>query len=144
MGGGKELQKADLATIATLYRCGKSNKEISEESGVSSLSAQRWTKHFHEAGSTEIPTTKKRSGRPRSVPPHTLRLVQCEIEKNPCITLKELKKKNPKLLGKGSDRTAREYLHRDLEYKRCVARKKPLLNEKQCSNRLEFCKKYSE
>ena len=71
MGGGKELQKADLAVIATLYRCGKSNKEISEESGVSSQSVQRWTKYFHEAGCTEIPTTQKRSGRPHSVPPHT-------------------------------------------------------------------------
>lgn len=144
MGGGKELQKADLAVIAALYRCGKSNKEISEESGISSRSVQRWTKYFREAGSTEIPITKKRSGRPRSVPPRTLRLVQREIEKNPRITSKELKKKNPKLLGKVSDRTVREYLHRDLEYKRCVARKKPLLNEKQRSNRLKFCKKYLE
>ena len=141
-GGGKELQKADLAVIATLYRCGKSNKEISEESGVSSRSVQRWTKYFREAGSTEIPTTKKHSGRPCSVPPRTLRLVQHEIEKNPHITSKELKKKNPKLLGKVSDRTVREYLHRDLEYKCCVARKKPLLNEKQLKKRLESHKKY--
>nr|BDT62741.1 MAG: hypothetical protein [Metapenaeus ensis nimavirus] len=98
MGGGKELQKADLAVIAALYRCGKSNKEISEESGISSRSVQRWTKYFHETGSNEIPITKKHSGRPCSVPPRILRLVQREIEKNPRITSKELKKKNPKLL----------------------------------------------
>ena len=58
MGVEKEVKEADLAVIATLYHCGKSNKEISQESGVSSRSVQRWTKRFREAGSDEIPTTK--------------------------------------------------------------------------------------
>ena len=142
MGGGKELKEADLAVIATLYRCGKSNKEISQETGISSRSVQHWMKRFREAGSGEIPTTTKYPGRPRLVSSRTVRLVQRQVEKNPHITSWELKEKNPKLLGKVSDRTVRDYLHHDLKYKRCVARKKPLLNEKQRSNRLIFCKKY--
>ena len=93
-----------------------------------------------EAGSGEIPTTTK--PRPHLVSSHTVRLVQRQVEKNPCIKSRELKEKNPKLLGKVSDRTMLGYLHPDLKYKRCVAHKKPLLNEKQCSNRLKFCKKY--
>ena len=52
MGGGKELQEADKAAIAAFFRCGKSNKEISEETGVSRRSVERLTKHFRDSGST--------------------------------------------------------------------------------------------
>ena len=56
-----------------------------------------------------LPQTKC-PGRPHLVSSCTVRLVERQVEKNPCITSQELKEKNPKLLGKVSDRTVSDFI----------------------------------
>ena len=71
---------------------------------------------------------KNNTGRPYLVSPRTVRIMQRQIEMIPRTKSPQLKEKNTKLVGKFCDRPVCEYLHCDLSYKHCVARKKTLIN----------------
>ena len=56
------------------------------------------------------------------------------------MTAQQLKKQNPILLSEASLRTVQRVLKRDLNFKCCVAKKKPILTKRQIKNRLTFAK----
>ncbi|KAG7177742.1 putative Transposable element Tcb1 transposase-like 9, partial [Homarus americanus] len=143
MPGNKQLKTDVVADIVTLHKGKKSNKEISAITGVPLRSVQRWTKKFEDGGGVEDPAHKKRPGRPRVTTPRTLKVIQRQVDKEPRISARQLKEKNPQLLGHVAERTVRKILHDDLKYK-CVARKKPLITQRQHKNRVAFCRKYLE
>ena len=93
-------------------------------------------------GCNELPTHSLGGGTSKKQPPQTLRLLKRQLDINPRLTAKQLKKENPKLLSTTSIRTIQRRLHDDIGYKKLEAKRKPLVTEKQRKKRLEFAKKY--
>lgn len=142
MPRGPELRKEQIAAISSLCVAGKSNKDISIQTGIALRSVQRWTKKCRDAGGDDPPLQVKRAGKQRKVSKRTLKVLQRQVEAEPRITAKELKEKNPKLLQQVSVRTVQRRLKDDLCYEHRAPRRKPILTEKQRQKRVQFCKKY--
>ena len=142
MGRGKHLTPCQIAVITALCKAGHSNNFISQQTGVSSRSLQRWTKQFKDSPDGNVTLEEKIPGRPRKTSARTLNIIKRQVEVCPNITSRQLKEQNPELLGNVCTRTVRRRLHEDQGYTRCASRKKPLVTYKQRMNRLQFARKH--
>ena len=139
MGKGKHLRPDQIAVITALCQAEKSNIYISNYTGINLRTVQLWTKKFRESVDGDVQLQKKQTGRPRKVVPATLRLLKREIEKNPFITARKIKENN-RVLQDMSLHTIRKALRVDLQYKRRVAKRKPLLTARQKRMRLALAR----
>ncbi|KAG0716278.1 Transposable element Tcb1 transposase [Chionoecetes opilio] len=142
MGRGKELTKEQIAAISSLILVGKDNKEISAITGLALRSVQRWTKKCKDAGESDPPLRKKRTGKARLTSQRTLKVLQCQVDLEPRISAKELREKNPRLLQAVSVRTIQRRLRDDLCFQYRAPRRKPILTTLQKKKILLFSKKY--
>ncbi|KAG0721643.1 Transposable element Tcb1 transposase [Chionoecetes opilio] len=142
MGLGKELTKEQIAAISSLILVGKDNKEISAITGLALRSVQRWTKKCKDAGESDPLLQKKRTGKARLTSQRTLKVLQHQVDLEPCISAKELREKNPRLFQDVSVRTIQRCLRDDLCFQYRAPRRKPILTTLQKKKRLLFCKKY--
>ena len=132
----------NIAAVVALYRGGKTMKEITAITGVGQRTVYRWVKRYKDGGETSNPVHKPRSGRGRKVSQRTLSIIKREVERDPHLTAKALREKNPTVLGDVSVRTVQRSLHDDLGYRSCKPRPKPLITTHQKENRVKFCRKY--
>lgn len=139
----RTLKPCDVTRIIALYKAGINNKEISRQTAINLRSVQRVICRFKEDGERLEPKPKPKSGRPRKFTERTLNSIKRQDNIQPSITAREIKDRNPRLLGNVSLRTVQLRLHDDLGFRSFKARKKPLINERQRTNRLNFCRKYS-
>ena len=139
MGKGKHLRPGQIAVITALCQAEKSNIYISNYNGINLRTVQLWTKKFRESVDGDVQLQKKQTGRPRKVVPATLRLLKREIEKNPFITARKIRENNS-VLQDMSLHTIRKALRVDLQYKRRVAKRKPLLTARQKRMRLALAR----
>ena len=72
--------------------------------------------------------------------PRTLNILKRQVDNEPSITARQLKEMNPNLLSNVSIRTIQRRLHVDLEFRRQVAKRKPLITARQQRNRLRFAR----
>ena len=128
--------------IIALVKAGHDLAFIAQQTGVRLRTVQRIVKRFRDTGEASVPAPLPKPGRPRLTSARTRSVIARQVNKDPKLTARELKEKNPKLLGNVSLRSVQQLLHDDLGYKSYRARKKPLLNELQKAKRVRFCKKY--
>ena len=140
MGLGSNLKSDQIAAITALCQAGHSNKEICTITGVSKRSVQRWTKKFRDSLTGEVQLQGKTTGRPRKFGPRTLNITKRQVDLEPSLSTRKLKEMNPDILSHVSMRTLQRRLSVDLEYRRRVARKKPLITERQQRNRMIYAK----
>ena len=118
------LKPPDIAAIAYLAKAGHKPTYISETTGISLCSCERWSKAFHDNNFQDLPLPKKPPGKARKVSPRGVSILRREVEKNPRITAKQLKDQNPDILGNVSVSTVCRNLRRDLQYQwRCAWKK---------------------
>ena len=135
---GKYTKLTDVQGVIDLHNAGHDTAEISHMKGMNRRTVQRILKKFKDSGSGELPLHKKSPGRPRKISKRTQNVLKRAIEIDPCLTANDLMERYPRLLAGVSKRCIQETLQRDLKYRSCRARKKPLINEKQVKNRLKF------
>ena len=128
--------------IIALVKAGHDLAFIAQQTGVRLRTVQRIVKRFRDTGEASVPAPLPKPGRPRLTSARTRSVIARQVNKDPKLTARELKEKNPKLLGNVSLRSVQQLLHDDLGYKSYRARKKPLLTELQKAKRVRFCKKY--
>ena len=117
--------------IITLVKAGHDLAFIAQQTGVRLRTVQRIVKRFRDTGEASVPAPLPKPGRPRLTSARTRSVIARQVNKDPKLTARELKEKNPKLLGNVSLRSVQQLLHDDLGYKSYRARKKPLLTESQ-------------
>ena len=78
------------------------------------------------------------TGRPRKFGPLTLNIMKRQVDLEPSLSTRQLKERNPGILANVSMRTLQRRLSVDLEYRRRVARKKPLITVRQQRNRVIY------
>ncbi|XP_064082559.1 uncharacterized protein LOC135198676 isoform X3 [Macrobrachium nipponense] len=138
----EQLRPDQIASITSLCRAGKSNKEIACLTSLSLRSVQRWTKKFRDGGAVDPPLQGKSTGRPRKITTGTLKVLRKQVDADPCLRAPQLKEKNPVLLGNVSVRTVQRRLSDNLKISRCFAGRKPMITLRQRANRVSFCHKY--
>ena len=136
------MTPCQIAVITALCKAGHSNNFISQQTGVSLRSVQRWSAKFKASPDGNVTLHEKIPGRPRKTSARILNIIKRQVEVCPTITSRQLKEQNPELLGNVCTRTVRRRLHEDLGYTRCAARKKPLVTYKQRMNRLQFARRH--
>ena len=134
------LKPPDIAAIAYLAKAGHKPTYISNTTGISLRSCERWSKKFRDNNYEDLPLPSKHPGKARLVSPRGVSILGRDVEKNPRITAKQLKDQNPDILGNVSLNTVRRILRRDLNYKYRCAWKKPILTNRQIKNRVKFAK----
>ena len=137
-------KRDDIVRIVQLHKSGFSSLDISKETGASCRTVQRLVKKFVDGGSHELPVHTHGGGRVPKVSPRTLPVLKRQVECNPTLTARQIKEQNPILLGEASVRTVQRRLHDDLGFHKVVARKKPLVTERQKGNRVKFFNKYKD
>ena len=85
----------EIVVITALYHAEKSNKYISDYTGIHIRSVQRWTARFRESIDGNAKLQRKQTGRPRKDVHATLRLLKRELENNPSISAHQIKDNNP-------------------------------------------------
>ena len=134
--------REDVGAVIALYKAGHRRKEIVAQTGVHPKTVTRLIRRFKDNGETYLPVPKPRPGRPCSITPRTKQLISRQVFNNPRLSARELKEKNPLLLGHVSVRNVQRVLHDDLGYKSFKARRKPMLTKQQMERRMQFCTKY--
>nr|XP_027208486.1 uncharacterized protein LOC113802164 [Penaeus vannamei] len=117
MGPRKQISASQISTICALVNKNKSNKEIAINLGLTLRTVQRWTKKYRASGSGDPPPKHKPSGPKPKLSQRTLSIISRQIEAQPCISSREIKERNPQLLGGVSTRTVRDYMRNYLEYR---------------------------
>ena len=140
MNKGSNLKPPDIAAIAYLAKAGHKPKYISETTGISLRSCERWSKAFRDNNYQDLPLPKKPQGKARKVSPRGVSILRRDVERNPRISAKQLKEQNPYILENVSERTVQRILKRDLQYKYRCAWKKPIQTRRQIRNRIKFGK----
>ena len=140
MGKGKHLKIDQIAAIAALYQAGHKNLEISTQTGINLRTVQSWTKKYRESPNGDVQLQKKQPGRPKLTGPRTLNILKRQVDIEPSVSARQLKERNTALLSTVSIRTIQRRLHVDLEFRRRVAKKKPMITARQQRNRLQFAK----
>ena len=124
---GKRLTPCQIAVVTALHKAGKSTRYIANETGVSDRSITRWIKKFKASPGGDVELQKKAPGRPRKLDVRALRIIKRAVEAEPSITARQLKERNPGILGEVSVRPIKRVLHDDLGYIRQRACKKMVL-----------------
>lgn len=118
-----------------MHRGGSSLSQIAVEFGRGKDVISKVLKRYRERGLVEV---AKRSGRPRKLTDHDIRILKREIRKNRRAPLAELAQN---LTTPVSSRTVRKKLH-ELGIMSCIAVKKPFLSPKHKADRLAFAKRH--
>ena len=139
MGKASNLRPDQIAAITALCKADHDNKYISEITGISLRSVQRWTKKFKDSVDGNVHLQKKPPGRPRKLSPYTLNLLKRVVDNEPSITVRQIREQND-CVAHVSRSTISLRLRTDLGFKRYAAKKKPLLTNRQVRNRLSFAK----
>ena len=95
---------------------------------------------MHKTCGMVVQLQGKTTGRPRKFGPRTLNIMKRQVDLEPSLSTRKLKEMNPDILSHVSMRTLQRRLSVDLEYRRRVARKKPLITECQQRNRVNYAK----
>ena len=121
------MTPCQIAVVTSLCKSGHSNEYICNETGISARTVRRWVRKFKLStdGDVQLP------GRPRKLDQRALRIMRRQVEAEPSITARQLKQRNPGILGQVSVRTIQRHLHNDLGYVRRRARKKALVTARQ-------------
>ena len=117
MGGGKRLTPMQIAVITALSKAGHPNDYICNTTGVSARSVRRWVQRFKGSPDGDVQLQQKPLGRRRKLSLRDLRILRRAVEAEPSITARQLKERNPDILGTVSVRTIQRRLHDDLGYK---------------------------
>ena len=91
MSRGAEISYEDLVALVTLHKDGKKNSDIAKSLGLKDRAVRKWVKRFKDGGGVEIPTIKKRCGRPKLVSPTTSRAIRRQVVKDPSLTARNLR-----------------------------------------------------
>ena len=129
-GGGKRA----------LSQAGHKSKFISETTGFSLRSCERYSKKFRDNNFKDLQQPKKPLGKARKVSTRRVAILRREVEKNPSIPAKQLEEQKPLVLENVSLRTVQRILSRDLHYKWRCAWKKPIQTRCQIKKRVNLAK----
>ena len=140
MGLGKNLSTEQLAAVTSLCKAGHSNQEISNLTGVSLRSVQRWTKVFRESPDGTIPLQKKQPGKPKKTDRRALNIIKRQLDNNPRLSARQIKESNPALFSHVSLATVKRLINKKLQFTCHVPRRKPLVTNRQKANRIMFAK----
>ncbi|XP_076042646.1 uncharacterized protein LOC143026312 [Oratosquilla oratoria] len=99
--------------------------------GVRKRTIQRWKQKFRASREAATSTHTKRLRRDQKSSPHTVDFVKRQIDNNPYISTRELKKRIPHVLGSVSARTVWCRLHDDQGFCSCCDRMKLLTIDQQ-------------
>ena len=133
MGRNADLSKETLTHIHTLYKAKYSVKEICEATGVSKRSVQRWTRRCGETKDGGVPTQLKKPGRSYKISDKALNIIRRELKTCPTLSAREIKEKNPQLLGIVSVRTVSRYVKEKLHLpSRVAAPKRAYFRDSHC------------
>ena len=99
MVNAKRITPCQIAVMTALHKAGKDTAYISIETGVSIRSVRRWIKRFKDSPTGDVELQPKPKGRPKLTGPRALRIIKRQVDANPSITSRELKEKNPGILG---------------------------------------------
>ena len=94
MGKASNLKPDQIAAITALCKAGHENKYISELTGISLRSVQRWTKKFKDSVDGNVHLQKNPPGRPRKLSPYTLNLLKRVVDNEPSITVRQIREQN--------------------------------------------------
>ena len=134
----KELSKQVRDKFVEKYRSGLGYKKISETLNIPLSTIKSIIKKWNQYGTrTNLP----RDGRPPILTDQAKKALIREATKRPKITLKELQSATAEIGVSVHRTTLSRALHRAGLYRR-VARKKPLLKEKNKQTRLVFAKRH--
>ncbi|XP_076064995.1 uncharacterized protein LOC143039030 [Oratosquilla oratoria] len=97
--------------------------------------------YIYDSGEDCIPAPLPKPGRPRKTTFRIRKLIDRQVRKDPRLTARLLKEKNPNLLGDVSIRSIQQLLHNDLNYKSYRTRTTPWVTRWQVVKRLKFAKK---
>ena len=114
MGKGKPLTPCQIAVITAFCKENKDNAYISDKTGVSLRTVQLWTKKIKESPDGTVLTHGKKTGRPRKTSQRSLNVIKRQVEAHPSITARQLKERNPVILGNVAVRTVRRILQKRL------------------------------
>lgn len=142
---GNRTKHDDVVRVVELHKVGKNNREIAHLVGLTESTVSRLLNKWRVGGKGDfVPTHKHAGGKALAISPKALRLVKRQLDLQPSITAKELKEKNPKLLGGVSIRTIQENIQKRLNYSKVKARVKPLVTARQRARRVKFAKEYKD
>lgn len=142
---GNRTGRDNIVRVIELHKVGKNNREITNQTGVTESTVSRLLKKWRaEGGGDKVPVHKHAGGKALKISPKALKLLKRELDITPSITAKELKNKNPKLLGDVSVRTIQENIQKRLNYSKVKARVKPLVTAKQRRRRVQFAKGHKD
>ncbi|XP_068226262.1 uncharacterized protein [Palaemon carinicauda] len=142
---GNRTGRDNIVKLIELHKVGKNNREIANQTGVTESTVSRLLKKWRaEGGGDKVPVHKHAGGKALKISPKALKLLKRELDITPSITAKELKNKNPKLLGDVSVRTIQENIQKRLNYSKVKARVKPLVTAKQGRRRVQFAKGHKD
>lgn len=119
---GNRTKHDDVVRVVELHKVGKNNREIAHLVGLTESTVSRLLNKWRVGGKGDfVPTHKHAGGKALAISPKALRLVKRQLDLQPSITAKELKEKNPKLLGGVSIRTIQENIQKRLNYSKVKA-----------------------
>ena len=148
MGRRSKVPGEVIIRICKMWKDGFCQKAIAENTGVSLRSVQRWLKTVREAPSIHIPLQRdkpKPRGMPLKVTQDILRVIKQQLNEDPGLTARKLKKTYPQMLGNVSRRTVNGYIKvcTVVDEPTCRGREKSQLTERYTKLRYAFAKKYS-
>ena len=141
MPGNTHINDAQVAQIVALYKHKVLTSEIASTVGVKVRTAQLWIKKFKDGGEKVQPRVSTSTGRKAKLTDRDVRFLRISLERNPRISSKQLKEKNPKIFGHVSARTLRKYIKGRLGYRCLAAKRKPLLTRRHKRNRLSYARR---
>ena len=137
---GKNLSTDQIAVITALCKEGRLSPYIAKQTGLAERSIRRWTRKFKDlAEGSDLELQRKSPGRPRKTSARTLNILRRQVDLEPTITARQLRERNPKLLGDHSIVTIGRRLHVDLGFRRRIAKKKPLITFRQKKKKTQLC-----
>lgn len=103
--------------IIAQWKAGHDLLFIAQQTGVSLRTVQRIVKRFRDTGEATVPAPLPKPGRPRLTSFRTRSVIGRQVSKDPKLNARDLKEKNPTLLGNVSLRSVQQLLYDNLSYK---------------------------
>ena len=123
MGKNKNLSTDQIAVIITPSKAGHPNLYIAKQTGLAKRSIQRWTKKFKDlapGSNFELQKKPPGPGKPRKTSARTLNVLRLLVEAEPTITARQLRERNPEVLGDHSNGSIGVLLRDKLRFSRVL------------------------
>jgi transposase len=140
--GSKQLKVAQKTAILAWNGEGVSWRVIAERLGRDKMTINRFLARHKKQGKYGNLARKKRSGKPRKMTDHMLKILERLVKKYPAMTAADIKGTLPELSSL-SDRMIQRHLQITLNLPSRSAAQKPLLMDRMKKKRLAFCRKYT-